>query len=173
MRYFVAAFPDEATRYALMRHVTALHARAPKARPTQARNLHVTIAFIGPMTKEQVHAVALACDRIDFAPVVWQLDRIGRFPRAGVVWAGGGENAPLLDLIRRMSAQLDEFAIDHDRRAATAHVTLLRNVRDFEDIGPIDPAIRWPIGSIALYGSTHDSLGPVYRRVDAAPTLSA
>jgi 2'-5' RNA ligase len=173
MRYFVAAFPSEDVRQALVRQIEMLRALAPRARPTQPRNLHLTVAFIGSMGDELARTVALACESFVVNAFDWEIDCIGHFPRVGVVWAGGKEYPPLIELMQHLSSLLDDMAVAHDRRAAIPHVTLLRNVRDFKGSRSIEPAIRWPISAIGLYGSTRDKVGSVYRRIEAAQPVSA
>jgi 2'-5' RNA ligase len=113
-----------------------------------------------------VAAVVHACRAHRIEPILWTLDRIGRFARAGVVWAGGPECRPMLQLMRSISRMLDALGIEHDRRSAVPHVTLLRDARVFDAELRIEPPIVWALDALALYASDRDPAGTVYRRAD-------
>lgn len=167
MRCFLAAWPTDDTRAAVYRLIVVLKDRVPHARAMQARNLHLTLAFIGDL--EDAHARALAISCADLADVTcdWTIDRIGSFPRARVAWAGGPVDEPLADCVARARRRLDELGIAYDHRPFVPHVTLFRDVRRVEGAGALEAPLRWETDHVALYAAARDRNGPIYRRVAA------
>ena len=166
MRCFIAAWPDAPTRLALAALSDSVRQRVVHRRATRFEDLHLTLAFIGELTDDDARAVAGATARMQSAAFDWQLDRLGFFAQAGVVWAGAVDqaNGPLLELGDRTRRLLDQMAVEFDRRALTPHVTLLRGVTQF-DAEAITPPILWRVDAVALYRSGGDRSGARYSRV--------
>jgi 2'-5' RNA ligase len=173
MRCFVAAWPDDATRVAVEQLIGQLGPDLPKARPMQPRNLHLTLAFIGNIDAPAASGVARACDALSIDSFDWSIDRLGWFPRARVMWAGGEVNAPLESAVDQVRAQLDELDVGYDRKPFVPHVTLLRDVRHFNRSGPLQTALPWHTAHVTLYAAARDERGPLYRRVGPAEELRA
>jgi 2'-5' RNA ligase len=132
----------------------------------QARNLHLTLAFIGDLDQERAHTLARGCQDLADDVFDWTIDTVGAFPRARVAWAGGPVDRHLADCVARARGRLDQLGLDYNRRPFVPHVTLYRDVRRFEAGGPLDPPVRWATDHVALYAAEHDRDGPLYRRVD-------
>jgi 2'-5' RNA ligase len=145
----------------------------PGARRINAANLHLTLAFIGELPVSSAHEAASALRGVPSEPFDWCLDRVGRFDRARVLWAGGAEDARLADLAGRVRGCLQALRIRFDTKAFVAHVTLLRDLpgrhgRESTDaVEPIDP-FGWPIRTAHLIVSERDPHGATrYRVLDA------
>jgi 2'-5' RNA ligase len=164
MRCFVAAWPDHATRQSLEQLLATLRAQVPAARPMQARNLHLTLAFIGELDSAAATRLAPSIDDLMLQPLDWTVDCLGWFPRARVAWAGGPTNLVLEASVSAVRAQLDALGVVYDRKAFVAHVTLFRDVRAFACSGPLAEPIPWRTEHIALYAAARDERGPVYER---------
>ncbi len=153
MRCFIAAWPDESTRIALSSVLDSVRNRVAHRRVSRIEDLHLTLAFIGDLADNVAFDLSDAIERLRFGPVAWQLDTIGFFEDAGVVWIGtaGQTTKPLATLAARVRALLDRMAVDYDHRPLAPHVTLLRGVENFvaEKVAPI----HWRIDSMALYRS--------------------
>ena len=167
MRCFVAAWPDEPTRLALAALSDDVRLRIEHRRVTRADDLHVTLAFIGDLADEIAFDLAASVARLRFKPVAWQLDTLGFFEEAGVVWVGAADKTmgPLAELAERVRAVFYQMNIAYDRRPLAPHVTLLRGVKRFaaEQVAPI----LWRIESIALYRSAPARQASRYVRVTA------
>jgi len=165
MRCFVAAWPDEPTRLALASLSDDVRQRIEHRRVARADDLHLTLAFIGDLADEVAFDVADSVAKLRFKPFTWQLDILGFFEEAGVVWVGATDATvrPLADLADRVRALLDEMHVAYDRRPLAPHVTLLRGVKGFaaETVAPI----LWRIESIALYRSAPARQASRYVRV--------
>ncbi len=165
MRCFVAAWPDHATRHSLEQLLATLRAQVPAARPMQARNLHLTLAFIGELDSAAATRLAPSMDDLMLQPLDWTVDCLGWFPRARVAWAGGPTDLVLEASVNAVRAQLDTLGVAYDRKAFVAHVTLFRDVRAFACSGPLAEPISWRTEHVALYAAARDERGPVYQRV--------
>lgn len=165
MRCFVAAWPDEPARLALASLSDDVRQRTEHRRATHADDLHLTLAFIGDLTDEVAFDLADAVAKLRFKPFGWQLDTLGFFEEASVVWVGAAADRPkpLVDLADRVRALLDQMNVAYDRRPLTPHVTLLRGVKRFaaQRVAPI----LWRIESIALYRSAPARQASRYARV--------
>ena len=165
MRCFVAAWPDEPTRLALASLSDDVRQRIEHRRVTHVGDLHLTLAFIGDLADEVAFDVADSVAKLRFKPFAWQLDTLGFFEEAGVVWVGATVETvrPLAELADRVRALLDQMHVAYDRRPLAPHVTLLRGVKRFaaETVAPI----LWRIESIALYRSAPARQASRYVRV--------
>jgi 2'-5' RNA ligase len=127
--------------------------------------LHLTLAFIGDLADEVAFDVADSVAKLRFKPFAWQLDTLGFFEEAGVVWVGATDATvrPLADLADRVRALLDEMHVAYDRKPLAPHVTLLRGVKRFA-AQKVAPTL-WRIESIALYRSAPARQASRYVRV--------
>jgi len=167
VRCFIAAWPTDATRETLHRLIVGLKDRIPQGRALQARNLHLTLAFIGELEDGRALGLAHGCRDLAGDVFTWTIDSVGAFPRARVVWAGGPVDQRLAGCVARVRERLDQLGIAYDRKPFVPHVTLYRDVRRFEAGGPLDPPVRWATDHVALYAAGRDDGGPLYRRVEA------
>jgi 2'-5' RNA ligase len=165
MRCFIAAWPSDETRLALYRLIASLTGRVPEGRVMQARNLHLTLAFIGELAPDRARDLADNCSGLAGDPCDWTIDTLGSFARARVAWAGGPVNDQLAACAARARACLDELGIPFDRKAFVPHVTLFRDVHRFDCAGPLAEPVQWHSAHVALYAADHDARGPTYRRV--------
>ena len=152
MRCFIAAWPDEPTRIALCSLSDDVRHRTEHRRVSRPDDLHLTLAFIGDLADDLGLDLSDAIAKLTFRPFALQLDTLGFFPEAGVVWVGTHETPqPLADLADCARTLLDQMSVAYDRRPLVPHLTLLRGVDSFatQKIAPT----RWRIASIALYRS--------------------
>jgi 2'-5' RNA ligase len=165
MRCFIAAWPDEVTRLALTSLSDDVRRRIEHRRATRVDDLHLTLAFVGDLADDVALDLAQAVAKLRFKPFAWQLDTLGFFEQARVVWVGAADEATkmLADLADRVRALLDEMNVAYDRRPLAPHITLLRGVKRFgvEAVAPI----LWRIDSIALYRSSPTRQASRYLRV--------
>jgi len=165
MRCFVAAWPDEPTRLALASLSDDVRQRVEHRRVARADDLHATLAFIGALADEVAFNLADSVAKLRFKPFAWQLDTLGFFEEAGVVWVGATDATvrPLADLADRIRALLDQMNVAYDRKPLAPHVTLLRGVKRFA-AQKVAPTL-WRIESIALYRSAPARQASRYVRV--------
>lgn len=166
-RFFVALRPDVLASRHLGRLAAELGARC-RGRPLAARDLHLTLAFVGELPlAEGDRLVALLAGLPEHHPG-FALDEIGRFGPA-LLWAGPSEDppwiAPLVDAVRE---RLRAGGVRFDARAFKSHLTLVRNARDRAATGAavtrLDPKRAHPVSHWRLaVGGSHPAPTPERR----------
>jgi 2'-5' RNA ligase len=163
-RWFIALWPDDATRDALQ----ALQARwswPPHARPTRAERLHLTLHFLGALPEGALVPLCDALDAVRAAPPRWSL-------RCSALWRGGTatvEPARIPAAARTLHDALAEVlraqGLGLEDRPWRPHVTLARCARGALAPAAFDP-IEWTARGFELVGSDAG-----YRRVARWPLV--
>ena len=148
-RVFFALWPDDDTRQALSR-ATRGAVRQCGGKPTPIENLHVTLAFLGPITAGDLANVeALTPPAAE--PFELVLDRLGFWQRSNVLWIGPADvPEALISLERKLWDRLVDLGFSRERRPYVPHVTLARKAQAAR--GAVSP-VPWCIEGIALVES--------------------
>lgn len=163
-RCFVALWPDADARDRLEALARRLQLSCPGSRPTERENLHLTLAFIGPLDSGKGSIISEMLAAIEAPRFSWTIDRVGGFERARVVWAGGGTDEPRLAALSLAARKgLDALQVPYDRKPFVPHVTLLRKIIRPGAPEPIEP-IRWSAAAPVLTVSRRDERGHVRYR---------
>lgn len=130
MRLFVALEIPEDVRRTLEELMAKLRPAAPRARWVRAKNIHVTLKFIGEVSPAKVEPIrsVLSGVRLD-APVSFRFRGLGFFPSEGrprVFWAGMNASENLAPLAVSIEAGLEPLGIPRESRHFTPHLTLAR-----------------------------------------------
>jgi 2'-5' RNA ligase len=174
-RCFVAVWPDAQAAQQLDALAARLHAAHRGTRRMRRANLHLTLAFIGDLPIALQQQVARALQAINCAPFNWQIDRIGAFAGARVLWAGSAPDPRLAAVAAQARTCLDALQVGYDRKPFVPHVTLLRDLAraDAAQVNaPLEAPIRWPVIRPVLLRSVGDSGGVRYVDVPAEPLPS-
>ena len=161
-RLFFAFWPDDATREAMAR-ASRKAVRGSGGRPVPASNLHVTVAFLGPVADSRLPALeavarGIACGSLELA-----FDGVAFWPRPQVLVATCSEPPPLAAaLAARLWSGLVPLGIRADLRPFAPHVTLARKVRKPAAGLSLRP-VHWPVTDLALVESVTDPAGARYR----------
>ena len=164
-RIFFALWPDGQTRRALVR-ATGSVVRRSGGRATPPDNLHVTLAFLGPVTEvllERARRVPplvsphfeLIFDRLGFwqgSRALWVSPR--RVPRA------------LVALEANLWGRLVEVGFERERRPYQPHITMARKARGVDD-GVLP--VSWLVSELALVESKPGGRHPVYDTLHVWP----
>ena len=167
MRVFIAIDLPEEVKEELQKAQSSL--KSEKDKITLAKELHLTLKFIGEVTEAEVENIKKALSEIRFRPFELTLDRTGVFPSEKyirVVWAGIEGNKELQQLAKDIKEALPEYKEDYP---FSAHLTLARikyleNKTEFVDkvkslkIKPI----KFKVPEFRLYSSKLSPKGPVY-----------
>lgn len=170
LRLFVAVdIPEE--------HKTAL-LKAQKAFPglpwTCARQIHLTMRFIGEVDVDQFDRVSGCLNDVSAAPFTLHPDGTGFFPDAAkpsIFWFGLKESAELLELKQKVDAVLKSaIGLTPETRGFVPHVTLLRfkSRPDDELIASLSTKFSSPglpafnVSSFSLYSSQLSNSGALY-----------
>ena len=173
MRVFFALWPDAGTRERVASAAAAL--RLPDGRPVPPQNYHLTLAFIGEVTRSQI-AVLQQIGRGQRAPgCTITFDAYEYWPEPQVVAAVAREPpSALAELWIQLHQDLafQPAVPKRNRRQPPlrAHVTLARKVAQ----APVLPAMspfEWSARSFSLVQSDTSSAHSVYTVVDTWPLL--
>ena len=148
-RVFFALWPDEGTRTAIAR-ASRDAVRHCGGKPTPRSNLHITLAFLGPITEDDLARVE-ALTPPTAAPFEIVLDRLELWQRAHVLWVGPSSTPePLLALERELWDRLVDLGFSRERRPYVPHVTLARKAQAAR--GAVEP-VHWRVDRMALVES--------------------
>lgn len=165
-RLFFAFWPGAEQRLALSRIQQELPRRHFRA--THPSDLHITLVFLGDVTPDQRACAEAAAARVTGKPFRLLLDRIGSFPRAGVIWCGPSERPQaLLDLAGALNRELLSCGFRPESRPYAPHTTLARKARPIEARVLDDPVV-WPVQEFVLV-ITETGAPPRYRVVRRWP----
>jgi 2'-5' RNA ligase len=145
LRLFVAVDVPEDLRRAVEESCRRIRAQLPEARWVPADNLHLTLAFLGPVEAERSEELARALRPVFAAAEAFSLhlEGAGTFPPrrpARVAWIGFGESAALQRLqeaVRDAAARC--LGLEPEGRPFHPHLTLARCRRPW----PRAAAERW------------------------------
>jgi 2'-5' RNA ligase len=167
-RLFFALWPTDEIRAQL---AAAADAYATLGRVIAARNLHVTVVFLGAVPAErvvQVREIAQAAQKLTFGgKFLLHLERIEFWRRSSLLCLTAERMPPeLLAIVGALHAGLRERGFElrhHD--AFRPHVTLVRDVTR----GPVAAGgapVQWPVESFALIESKVGQRGSEYAVLD-------
>lgn len=164
-RVFFALWPDDAARLELVRATRAI-VRRSGGRATPTENLHITLAFLGPITEADLERVR----RLPPLPspefeIIF--DRLGFWKGSRALWVGPSElPAPLIELEAKLWDELVGVGFERERRPFRPHVTVARKARRVDEG---ISAVAWRVSELALVESKPGARHPVYEALDAWP----
>jgi 2'-5' RNA ligase len=168
-RLFFALWPTDAVRAQL---AAAAQAHAALGRAIAARNLHVTLAFLGAVAEERVAGVlesARSAQKLTFGgKFILHLDRLEFWRRSNLICLSAAQVPPeLLAIVDGLRAGLLERDFElREHQTFCPHVTLVRDVAR----GPVEAgvaSVQWPIDSFALVESKVGQRGSEYTVLEA------
>jgi RNA 2',3'-cyclic 3'-phosphodiesterase len=162
-RLFFALWPTDAVREQLA-VAAQLHAALGRAIP--ARNLHVTVAFLGAVSEERVARAleaARATQKLTFdVSFLLHLDRVELWRRSSLICLTGQAPPELLAIVERLHAGLQECGFElRERETFRPHVTLVRDVVRGPTVAGV-ASVQWPVDSFALVESEVGRRGSEY-----------
>ena len=178
MRLFVAVTLSDDVRAALTDAQNRLRETCQGVRWIPARQLHVTLRFLGEVPDPDVTGVAEAVARAasQAKPFTMDLSGCGCFPPRGpvrIVWVGlREEGGALLRCAEAVERELESAGFPRERRPFSAHITIGRVREDRSHgqtrmaveacaFGPVPQAVE----SITLMSSVLSPKGPTYTAV--------
>ncbi len=169
-RLFFALWPPEAV-------VQRLHDLQRKVldgidgRRIAADRLHLTLRFVGRVDTHTADCLKTAAATIRIPPFTLEIDHLGAFPRARVVWAGVSHPPPeLMSLAGRLEGICRDCGLSAESRPFAPHLTLLRKAPRHVRLSrtAIDPVV-WPVREFVLVASDTRPEGAVYTVVERWP----
>lgn len=160
-RVFFALWPPQAVRERIDALAHAAETRCG-GRRMRRDSLHLTLAFIGAVSDEQILSLCQAAQTVRVQPGDFLLDKTGWWPHNHIAWAGCHELPSCLRrLYEALAVALREAGFALDRRPFLPHVTLLRHAHQ-PPLAPDEP-IAWPFDGFALVESRLQPSGARYR----------
>lgn len=165
-RLFVASWPDEATRRAVMRGSGEVLAAAG-GRRVDSGGLHVTMAFLGSVGASRVEDLKAVLRAIREPAFEYRFDTIASWPGPRVLALTSRDTPPAaLRLVERLWALLQPLGFEPETRPHRPHVTLARKIAGQPIRQPIEPLV-WPVRAIFLVESRTAACGSVYTPIVA------
>lgn len=160
-RVFFALWPDDQALAALD-VLAALGAKRCGGRRVRRESLHLTLAFIGAVSQQQLDllqqlAAGVVADAYDL-----QVDRLDYWSRSRILWAGCSMPPPAHDrLVAALGESLVAAGFQLERRPHLPHMTLVRQARCM-GLPVIDQPVKWHIGEFSLVESLLQPAGALY-----------
>ncbi|EIU1682693.1 TPA: RNA 2',3'-cyclic phosphodiesterase [Pseudomonas aeruginosa] len=136
--------------------------RPLSGRQVATANLHLTLAFLGPVPSSRLVALLDMAAAIEAAPFDLCLDRLLRWRNGILLLAPSQPPDALLRLHRALSSGLAELELPVETRSFSAHLTLARDAAPLED-APLPPTFVWQVDHFSLFCSQNDAAGVRYR----------
>jgi len=132
-------------------------------RSVPQHNIHLTLSFLGGLDDSKRQCAERVASTIRSVAFRMQLDRIGFWPRPGVLWVGPSEiPQAFLQLVDTLNTSLAECGITLEKRAFKPHLTLIRKMRP----GPYLRSIElqtWDVNRFHLVRSETRPEGACYQ----------
>jgi 2'-5' RNA ligase len=163
-RLFFALWPTDAVR---MQLAAAAQSHAALGRAIAARNLHVTVAFLGAVAEERVARVleaAQSTQKLTFGvKFLLHLDRVEFWRRSSLICLAAERVPPeLLAIVEQLRAGLRERGFElREQETFRPHVTLVRDVARGPKVAGV-ASVPWPVDSFALVESKVGQRGSEY-----------
>jgi 2'-5' RNA ligase len=142
-------------------------------RAVPARNIHLTLVFLGNLPRERLTALEKIASVTRAQRFALTVDRLEYWRHNRILWAGVSSCPDALQaLVARLQDALARAEFRVDRRPYVPHVTLLRNARR----APAQVACRevvWPVDAFALVESAPNEGGRAYQVLRSWPLESS
>ncbi len=170
LRMFYALWPGSETRALIAAAARAIACGAP-ARLVPAENYHLTIAFVGEVSVQQLPILQQIGASLAAASSTIRFDAYEYWPKPEVVVAAAREiPASLENCWRALHQNLANRGFALDPKRLRPHVTLARKVTQAPVPTPMSP-ITWRASDFCLVRSSSDGTRAAYTVVDTWPLL--
>jgi RNA 2',3'-cyclic 3'-phosphodiesterase len=178
VRLFIALLLPNAIKKDLEAIVSDLKPRVSGVRWVAAKNMHLTLKFMGETQEEKVGPISQLLEKVASGrkPLTVTLDRIGGFPNLKtprVVWVGLNGVEPAAEMAGLLNRLLKPLGFEPEKRPFSAHLTLgrIKLPIDASPLATYAEQLKLPTGSvildrIALVKSTLTPGGPIYENLE-------
>lgn len=155
-RMFFALWPGAAVRQQVAQH------RPRAGRLVIPDNWHLTLLFLGAVTREQRHALELAAQEIQIASFRLVLDYLDHWRRSSLTWLGLTEPPKsLLSLHAQLKARAESLGFAIETREYVPHLSLAREAP--AEMRRSIEAIPWDVDEFCLAESVPTPSGVRYK----------
>ena len=167
-RLFFALWPGDDVGRALAR-LAREHLPPGGGRLIAAANIHLTLAFLGPVDAGMRTCAERAARSVSAPAFELEFQHIGYWPRPRVLWSAPARTPEALGgLVSMLREALAACGHEPEARAFRAHVTLARKLR-----GPVNAfdhaPVCWPVSEFHLVESQTLAQGARYRSLASWP----
>ncbi|HEV2576086.1 MAG TPA: RNA 2',3'-cyclic phosphodiesterase [Acidobacteriaceae bacterium] len=127
MRLFIGLAVSEGVRVALERLTLRLRAKDDGLRWSTPDQWHVTLVFLGEVDDERRARLLEDLARVRHPRLALQMERLGVFERAGILYAEVEVTPPLLRLYEEVAGAVRRVGLEVEDRPYRAHITLGRS----------------------------------------------
>jgi 2'-5' RNA ligase len=164
VRLFFALWPGEDVRDQLLKASGSVQL-SKRGRCMRKENLHMTLHFIGNTDVNNSSCLQEVAEKVVSQPFTLQLDQVGQFKRAGIVWLGCSSTpSGLYKLHHQLGQIISTCNFQPEKRHYRPHVTLYRKAILAETVPEVS-AIHWQVNGFSLISSEQDRQGVIYREV--------
>ena len=175
-RLFFALWPTDQVRHSIVKTFSQLSLN-DKGRVMQPFNLHVTLHYIGSVTEDVKDCMHAAAQTISSDSFECDLDQLGSFRRARILWMGCQKvSVELAQLHNKLAVALESCGYQSENRVFTPHVTLMRKYLGHpgkqsanQSADQIDFSIPWSVNEFVLVESHTDKQGVIYQVIEKYP----
>ena len=160
-RLFFALWPDNKMQSSFY-HV-ARQFKDEKIRLVKKSNLHITLEFLGQVSKYNQQQLIEKSNHIQVEPFELELTSIGWWKKPGILWIGP-QHIPqsLTNLVESIKQIVEQQGLETDKRSYKPHITIARKVKQ-DQLPEQSIDIRWQVNSFALIESKSTDTGVVYQ----------
>jgi 2'-5' RNA ligase len=138
-------------------------------RPVPPANFHLTLAFLGEVDERRLEAL---CDTVDELALPGagelRLDRVGYWPRPGILWIGPAAPQPALETLAGDLGRAGQaVGAGRERRRFVPHLTLYRGCRVPPPAPAEPPDLPFRYRGVTLFESRRGRDGIRYEPVAA------
>lgn len=166
-RLFLALWPSSPLSRRL--HRLARNYLRSGGRGVAPENIHLTLAFLGPVDAAFRECAEQAASAARAKPFTLMLEQAGCWPESGILWVGPRKiPVPLRQLVQVLNAGLVSCGYVPAERPFVPHVTLARKVRCFKGRPSIEP-LKWDVREFCLVQSHTRAEGVCYEILRSWP----
>ena len=176
--FFAFELPIDVRRWICECVISPLSALPAKVRWVSEENIHLTVRFLGEVSKDVVNfIVQRAGDAVSgISPISMQLSELGTFGRRSprVIWLGiRGETEKLVDIHKRIDELCINAGLQSDDKKFSPHITIgrVKSPKNTDkliaqmkkiDVKPLD----FQAEAIILFKSTLTKSGAIYEAIE-------
>jgi 2'-5' RNA ligase len=160
LRLFLALWPDSKVQA----KIAAIARKVAGRRAIKTANLHLTLVFLGATETGRRLCYEQALRGLTVPPVQLELNRLGCWPKPGILWLGPQRTPDnLIRLVDELKQRLSDCGFRAHRRPFRAHVTLARKFNEIPpDLHQVGEPFSWYSNQIVLVKSVAQPDGSRY-----------
>ena len=159
---FFALWPDSRQRDRMRDFISPV-VRQVEGRPTDRREWHITLCYLGELDEQYLPQLIESAKKIEFEPLRIRLDRLEYWPRPKIAaMVPPRVSLDLEKLVEDLNGLAMAVGVLPQERVYRPHVTVARNSRPFETIRLAQSAVtEW--SRFELLESTRERGAATYR----------